>query len=142
MVCPFRHSPKLPAQNTKTPRTRVRVFKKKERGRIDLREINGERRRHERLDGAPSLVGEAIRAGRSLRSVPPSSGYFLFAPLFNSYSQSLFTGFVGIFSLDVLQRNLDQLEALSKKLKAKTLRAETPTQSIAATRYDSNVRRI
>ncbi|XAR68488.1 hypothetical protein NMG60_11003624 [Bertholletia excelsa] len=33
-----------------------------------------------------------------------------------------------------LQRNLDQLEALSKKLKAKTLRAEAPTQSIAATR--------
>ncbi|XP_057770368.1 nuclear pore complex protein NUP93A-like isoform X1 [Salvia miltiorrhiza] len=33
-----------------------------------------------------------------------------------------------------LQRNLDQLEALSKKLKAKTLRAEAPSQSIAATR--------
>lgn len=33
------------------------------------------------------------------------------------------------------QRNLDQLEALSKKLKAKTLRAEAPAQSIAATRY-------
>ncbi|KAJ4979275.1 hypothetical protein NE237_010055 [Protea cynaroides] len=33
-----------------------------------------------------------------------------------------------------LQRNLDQLEALSKKLKAKTLRTEAPTQSIAATR--------
>lgn len=33
-----------------------------------------------------------------------------------------------------LQRNLDQLESLSKKLKAKTLRAETPSQSIAATR--------
>ncbi|KAL2228210.1 UNVERIFIED_CONTAM: Nuclear pore complex protein NUP93A [Sesamum indicum] len=32
------------------------------------------------------------------------------------------------------QRNLDQLEALSKKLKAKTLRAEAPSQSIAATR--------
>ncbi|XP_047259585.1 nuclear pore complex protein NUP93A [Capsicum annuum] len=34
-----------------------------------------------------------------------------------------------------LQRNLDQLEALTKKLKAKTLRTEAPTQSIAATRY-------
>lgn len=33
-----------------------------------------------------------------------------------------------------LQRNLDQLEALSKKLKAKTLRSEAPSQSIAATR--------
>ncbi|PON32442.1 Nucleoporin interacting component [Trema orientale] len=33
-----------------------------------------------------------------------------------------------------LQRNLDQLETLSKKLKAKTLRNETPSQSIAATR--------
>ncbi|XP_004236591.1 nuclear pore complex protein NUP93A [Solanum lycopersicum] len=33
-----------------------------------------------------------------------------------------------------LQRNLDQLEALTKKLKAKTLRTEAPTQSIAATR--------
>lgn len=33
-----------------------------------------------------------------------------------------------------LQRNLDQLEVLSKKLKAKTLRTEAPTQSIAATR--------
>ncbi|KAM7505408.1 hypothetical protein LguiB_004312 [Lonicera macranthoides] len=33
-----------------------------------------------------------------------------------------------------LQRNLDQLEALSKKLKSKTLRAEAPSQSIAATR--------
>ncbi|GAB2267050.1 Nuclear pore complex protein nup93a [Dionaea muscipula] len=33
-----------------------------------------------------------------------------------------------------LQRNLDQLEALSKKMKAKTLRSETPSQSIAATR--------
>ncbi|KAJ4971433.1 hypothetical protein NE237_004532 [Protea cynaroides] len=33
-----------------------------------------------------------------------------------------------------LQRNLDQLEALSKKLKAKTLRTEAPTESIAATR--------
>lgn len=33
-----------------------------------------------------------------------------------------------------LQRNLDQLESLSKKLKAKTHRAETPSQSIAATR--------
>ncbi|KAK5839288.1 hypothetical protein PVK06_008064 [Gossypium arboreum] len=33
-----------------------------------------------------------------------------------------------------LQRNLDQLEALSKKLKAKTLRTETLSQSIAATR--------
>ncbi|KAJ8900130.1 hypothetical protein K2173_024246 [Erythroxylum novogranatense] len=33
-----------------------------------------------------------------------------------------------------LQRNLDQLEALSKKLKAKTLRNEAPSQSIAATR--------
>lgn len=33
------------------------------------------------------------------------------------------------------QRNLDQLEALSKKLKAKTIRTETPSQSIAATRY-------
>ncbi|KAG5552487.1 hypothetical protein RHGRI_010538 [Rhododendron griersonianum] len=36
--------------------------------------------------------------------------------------------------LDALKRNLDQLEALSKKLKAKTLRTEAPTQSIAATR--------
>ncbi|XP_010545067.1 PREDICTED: nuclear pore complex protein NUP93A [Tarenaya hassleriana] len=33
-----------------------------------------------------------------------------------------------------LQRNLDQLEALSKKLKAKTLRTEAPSQTIAATR--------
>lgn len=33
-----------------------------------------------------------------------------------------------------LQRNLDQLEALSKKLKAKTLRSEATSQSIAATR--------
>ncbi|CAH2063848.1 unnamed protein product [Thlaspi arvense] len=33
-----------------------------------------------------------------------------------------------------LQRNLDQLEALSRKLKAKTLRSESPSQSIAATR--------
>ncbi|CAN8286976.1 unnamed protein product [Cochlearia groenlandica] len=33
-----------------------------------------------------------------------------------------------------LQRNLDQLEALSKKLKSKTLRNEAPSQSIAATR--------
>ncbi|XWS56299.1 hypothetical protein CRYUN_Cryun09bG0074000 [Craigia yunnanensis] len=33
-----------------------------------------------------------------------------------------------------LQRNLDQLETLSKKLKAKTLRTEAPSQSIAATR--------
>lgn len=33
-----------------------------------------------------------------------------------------------------LQRNLDQLEALSKKLKAKTLRSEAPSKSIAATR--------
>ncbi|KAJ4834884.1 Nuclear pore complex protein nup93a [Turnera subulata] len=33
-----------------------------------------------------------------------------------------------------LQRNLDQIEALSKKLKAKTLRTEAPSQSIAATR--------
>ncbi|XP_020571823.1 nuclear pore complex protein NUP93A-like [Phalaenopsis equestris] len=33
-----------------------------------------------------------------------------------------------------LQRNLEQLESLSKKLKSKTLRAETPSQSIAATR--------
>ncbi|CAO2822242.1 unnamed protein product [Amaranthus hypochondriacus] len=33
-----------------------------------------------------------------------------------------------------LQRNLDQLEALSKKLKAKTLRSEAPSQSLAATR--------
>jgi hypothetical protein len=30
---------------------------------------------------------------------------------------------------------LDQLEALSKKLKSKTVRAEAPSQSIAATRY-------
>jgi nuclear pore complex protein Nup93 len=36
-----------------------------------------------------------------------------------------------------LQRNLDQLEALSKKLKAKTLRNEAPSQSIAATRLIS-----
>ncbi|KAJ8646306.1 hypothetical protein MRB53_008054 [Persea americana] len=33
-----------------------------------------------------------------------------------------------------LQRNLDQLEALSKKLKARTFRTEAPTQSLAATR--------
>ncbi|GAB2227958.1 hypothetical protein Droror1_Dr00009787 [Drosera rotundifolia] len=33
-----------------------------------------------------------------------------------------------------LQRNLDQLETLSKKLKAKSLRSEDPSQSIAATR--------
>ncbi|KAF4354690.1 hypothetical protein G4B88_029534 [Cannabis sativa] len=33
-----------------------------------------------------------------------------------------------------LQRNLDQLETLSKKLKSKTLRTEAPSQSIAATR--------
>ncbi|KAG7561192.1 Nucleoporin interacting component Nup93/Nic96 [Arabidopsis thaliana x Arabidopsis arenosa] len=33
-----------------------------------------------------------------------------------------------------LQRNLDQLEALSRKLKAKTLRNEAPAQSISATR--------
>ncbi|XP_039128738.1 nuclear pore complex protein NUP93A-like [Dioscorea cayenensis subsp. rotundata] len=33
-----------------------------------------------------------------------------------------------------LQRNLDQLEVLSKKLKTKTLRSEAPTQSVAATR--------
>ncbi|KAK2406591.1 nuclear pore complex protein NUP93A [Trifolium repens] len=33
-----------------------------------------------------------------------------------------------------LQRNLDQLEALSKKLKSKTVRAEAPSQSISATR--------
>ncbi|KAK9128828.1 hypothetical protein Syun_017625 [Stephania yunnanensis] len=33
-----------------------------------------------------------------------------------------------------LQRNLDQLESLSKKLKAKTLRTEAPAQSVAATR--------
>ncbi|KFK34970.1 hypothetical protein AALP_AA5G217400 [Arabis alpina] len=33
-----------------------------------------------------------------------------------------------------LQRNLDQLEALSRKLKAKTLRNEAPSQSLAATR--------
>ncbi|CAH8323796.1 unnamed protein product [Eruca vesicaria subsp. sativa] len=35
---------------------------------------------------------------------------------------------------ETYQRNLDQLEALSKKLKAKTLRNEAPSQSIAATR--------
>jgi hypothetical protein len=34
----------------------------------------------------------------------------------------------------MLKRNLDQLEALSKKLKAKTIRTEAPSQSIAATR--------
>ncbi|XP_072958935.1 nuclear pore complex protein NUP93A-like [Typha angustifolia] len=33
-----------------------------------------------------------------------------------------------------LQRSLDQLEALSTKLKTRTLRAETPSQSISATR--------
>ncbi|URD90802.1 Nup93/Nic96 [Musa troglodytarum] len=33
-----------------------------------------------------------------------------------------------------LQRNLDQLESLSKKLKSKTIRAEAPSQSISATR--------
>lgn len=33
-----------------------------------------------------------------------------------------------------LQRNLDQLEALSKKLKSKTQRTEAPSQSLAATR--------
>lgn len=41
------------------------------------------------------------------------------------------------FFLSLFQRNLDQLEALSKKLKAKTLRTEAPSQSIAATRYFS-----
>jgi len=35
----------------------------------------------------------------------------------------------------IVQRNLDQLEALSKKLKSKTIRTEAPSQSIAATRY-------
>ena len=40
-----------------------------------------------------------------------------------------------LFAIFVLQRNLDQLEALSKKLKAKTLRTEAPSQSIAATRF-------
>ncbi|CAI0430942.1 unnamed protein product [Linum tenue] len=38
-----------------------------------------------------------------------------------------------------LQRNLDQLEALSKKLKAKTVRTEAPSQSIAATRRVSSL---
>ncbi|KAI4341251.1 hypothetical protein MLD38_025995 [Melastoma candidum] len=33
-----------------------------------------------------------------------------------------------------LQRNLDQLETLSKKLKAKTQKAKAPSQSTAATR--------
>uniref|UniRef100_A0A804LK96 Nuclear pore protein n=1 Tax=Zea mays TaxID=4577 RepID=A0A804LK96_MAIZE len=33
-----------------------------------------------------------------------------------------------------LQRNLDQLEALSTKLKAKTIRSEAPSQSLSATR--------
>ncbi|VAH90927.1 unnamed protein product [Triticum turgidum subsp. durum] len=33
-----------------------------------------------------------------------------------------------------LQRNLDQLEVLSTKLKAKTIRAEAPSQSLSATR--------
>ncbi|WOL18253.1 nuclear pore complex protein [Canna indica] len=33
-----------------------------------------------------------------------------------------------------IQRNLDQLESLSKKLKSKTLRGEAPSQSISATR--------
>ncbi|BAT91543.1 nuclear pore complex protein NUP93A-like [Vigna umbellata] len=33
-----------------------------------------------------------------------------------------------------LQRNLDQLESLSKKIKSKTVRTEAPSQSIAATR--------
>ncbi|XP_078160805.1 nuclear pore complex protein NUP93A-like [Carex rostrata] len=33
-----------------------------------------------------------------------------------------------------LQRSLDQLESLSTKLKAKTLRGEAPSQSISATR--------
>ena len=41
---------------------------------------------------------------------------------------------VGPLHFPPLQRNLDQLEALSKKLKAKTLRTEAPSQSIAATR--------
>ena len=39
-----------------------------------------------------------------------------------------------IFVVWFVQRNLDQLEALSKKLKAKTLRSEATSQSIAATR--------
>ncbi|KAL9254377.1 Nuclear pore complex protein NUP93A-like protein [Drosera capensis] len=34
----------------------------------------------------------------------------------------------------LIRRNLDQLETLSKKLKAKSLRSEDPSQSIAATR--------
>lgn len=37
-------------------------------------------------------------------------------------------------SFCMCQRNLDQLEALSKKLKARTLRAEAPSHSVAATR--------
>lgn len=36
---------------------------------------------------------------------------------------------------NIVQRNLDQLEALSKKLRSKTVRSEAPSQSIAATRY-------
>ncbi|KAK4769249.1 hypothetical protein SAY86_027399 [Trapa natans] len=36
--------------------------------------------------------------------------------------------------LEITSRNLDQLEALSKKHKARTLRAEAPSRSVAATR--------
>ncbi|OAY82065.1 Nuclear pore complex protein NUP93A [Ananas comosus] len=53
---------------------------------------------------SPQLLHEAPRTSRSLRPIPP------------------------------LQRSLDQLETLSTKLKTKTLRAETPSQSISATR--------
>lgn len=45
-----------------------------------------------------------------------------------------FDGFL-VGGMCLLQRNLDQLETMSKKLKAKTLRTEAPTQSIAATRF-------
>jgi hypothetical protein len=65
----------------------------------------------------------------------------------SSYSSFFFFFFFFFFflvselmnDLYLFQRNLDQLEALSKKLKAKTVRAEAPSQSIAATRflYDS-----
>ncbi|KAF8403754.1 hypothetical protein HHK36_011858 [Tetracentron sinense] len=53
----------------------------------------------------------------------------------HSFSSSSFIDFEVFFCIQLLfQRNLDQLEALSKKLKSKTLRTEAPSQSIAATR--------
>nr|XP_029124057.1 uncharacterized protein LOC105057712 isoform X2 [Elaeis guineensis] len=39
----------------------------------------------------------------------------------------------------LLQRNLHQLESLSKNLKIQTLRAEAPSQSISAPRYSPKV---